>query len=134
MGHGSHHKKSSVPRRAARIALILGILAFVGATLHFIFTAYESSECYTSSTDPETGQPQRQKPVDSGECRMIISETESHQRVDATIALVAIVFVVGGAVRLSNANRRTRRLMLIAEVAVVVIGVIYTILLASILR
>ncbi len=37
--------------------------------------------------------------------------------------------MIGAAVRLSKASRRTRRFVLVAEVAVVAIGVFYTILL-----
>lgn len=134
MGHGSRHRKNSVPRRAARIALILGTLAFVGAAIHFSYSAYESGQCYTSSTDAETGLPQREMPIKSDDCRLILSRSENHQRIDAAIAMLAILVVIGAAVRLSNASRRTRRLLLIAEVALVAVGTIYTILLATALR
>jgi hypothetical protein len=42
--------------------------------------------------------------------------------------------MIGAAVRLSKASRRIRRLVLVAEIAVVTIGLVYTIQLASALR
>jgi hypothetical protein len=42
--------------------------------------------------------------------------------------------MIGAAVRLSKARRRTRRLVLVAEIAMVTIGVIYTVLLATAFR
>lgn len=134
MGHGSRHRKNSGPRKAARIALFFGILTFTGAVIDFAYFAYKSGQCYTASTDVETGEPQRQKPVDSDDCRLIISHSEDHQRMAATIAILAVVIATGAAVRLSNASRRTRRMLLVVEVAVVAVGVVYTILLASVLR
>ena len=42
--------------------------------------------------------------------------------------------MMGAAVRLSKASRRTRRLVLVVEIAVVTLGLVYTVLLATALR
>ena len=134
MGHVSHRGKRALAKTAARIVLVLGILAIAGAVTHFAYLAYESRDCFTATTDADTGLPQRRVPVDSGDCRQILSRGEDHQRIDAAIALLAIVIVIGAAVRLSNASRRTRRVVLMLEIAVVAVGIVYTILLAFVLR
>jgi len=132
MGHGSRHRKTSAARRAAQIAFVLGVLVFAGAILDFAYFAYEGSECYsgTFSFSPRSERTQ----VNTAECRQLIAQAESHQPVDAAIAILAIVIVIGAAVRLSKASRSTRRFVLVAEIIVVTIGAIYTILLASALR
>jgi hypothetical protein len=134
MGQVSHRTRRSATKTAARIALALGTLAFVGVALHFGYAAHESAGCYQASTDIFTGEPQREVPIESEECRLILSHNEEHQRVDAAIAMLAIVIVSGAAVRLSSASRRTRRIVLMVEVVVVALGIVYTILLASVLR
>lgn len=133
MGHVSHHKEHLLTRPAARIVVVLTAVIFAGAALHFAYTAYESSQCYTG-TDYFSTEPQSRQAVDSDECRLILSHSEEHQRIDASVAMLAILVAIGAAVRLSNASRRTRRVVLVVEIAVVVVGAFYTILLASLLR
>jgi predicted nucleic acid-binding Zn ribbon protein len=134
MGHESHRRKRSLRKTAARIVLVLGILAFAGAVAHFTYLAYESGDCFTANTDADTGMPDRRVPVDSEECRLILSHNEDHQRVDAAIAMLAIVILIGSVVRLSNASRRTRRIVFMVEVALIAVGAVYAILLATFLR
>ncbi len=135
MGHVSHHKKRSLTKAAAQIVLVLGALAFASSALHFAYTAYESSDCYNATkTDPFSGEPVRRSPVDSDECRLVLATSEQHQRFDAAIAVLAIVVGTGAAVRLSNSRRRTKRVVLVVELAVVAVGTIYILLLASVLR
>ena len=134
MGHASHHKRPSLTRTAARIVLVLAAVTFGGAVVHFSYTAYESGQCYTADADPISTQTHPRRPLDSGDCRWIIASSEEHQRTDAAIAILAVVLMIGAAVRLSKASRRTRRFVLVAEITVVTIGVFYTILLASALR
>jgi len=133
-GHESHRGKRALTKTAARIALVMGILAFAGVVAHFTYLAYESRDCFTETTDADTGLPQRRVPVASEDCRQILSRGEGHQRTDAAIALLAIVIVIGAAVGLANASRRTRRVVLTLEIAVVAVGIVYTILLAFVLR
>jgi hypothetical protein len=135
MGHVSHHKRRSASRTAARIMLILAAVTFSAAIGHFSYTAYESSQCYTANTsDPFSTEPLPQTPIDSDSCRAIIAGGDEHQRTDAAIAILAAVLLIGAGVRLSKASHRTRRLVLVAEIIVVTIGALYTILLASALR
>jgi hypothetical protein len=135
MGRLSHRRQRALTRTAARIALVLGALTFAGAVVHFSYTAYESSQCYTAAGDYSTSQgPQRMQVVDSAECRLILAKSEEHQRIDAAIAILVIVVWIGAAVRLSNTRRRTRRAILIVEVAVVAVGLVYTVLLAFAFR
>lgn len=133
MGHVSHSKKHLLTRPAARIVLVLAALLFTGAALHFAFTAYETSEC-TTGIDYFSTEQQSQGTVDSDHCRFILSVSEEHQRTAAAIAVLAIIVGIGAAVRLSNASRHTRRIVLAIEVVVVALGVFYTILLASVLH
>ena len=114
--------------------LVLAAVTFGGAIFHFSYTAYESSQCYTADAGSYSTEPQPRRPVDSGDCREILASAEQHQRTDAVIAVLAVMLIVGAAVRLSKASRRTKRVVLVAEVVVVAIGVIYTILLATALR
>lgn len=134
MDHASRHRHRSRSKSAARIVLVLGMLVFVGVAVHFAYAAHESAECYRASADAFTGEPEREVPVDSAECRLILSHNEQHQRVDAIIAMLAIVILAGAGVRLSKASRRTRRIVLMVEVVVVALGIVYTILLASVVR
>ena len=134
MGRVSHRGKRALTKTAARIALVLGIVVFAGTVSHFTYLAYESRDCFSVTTDADTGLPQRRVPVDSDDCRLILSRNEEHQRTDAATAMLAIVIVIGAAVRLSNASRRTRRVVLMVEIAVVAVGIVYTILLAFVLR
>jgi hypothetical protein len=124
----------SVSKTVARIVLVLRILAFAGAVTQFIFLAYEYGDCFAPSQDPDTGRPRHGAPVDSDDCRLIRSQSESHQRADAAIAMLAVMVVIGAAVWLSKARRQTRRRVLILEVAVVTVGVVYIVLLAAVLR
>ena len=50
------------------------------------------------------------KALDSGDCREILASSEEHQRTDAVIAVLAVVLMIGAAVRLSKASHRTKRL------------------------
>jgi hypothetical protein len=135
MGPVSHRKKRSLTRIAAWIVLAVGIVAFAGAATQFVYLAYESGDCYEAdTTDHFTGEPIRRAPIHTDECRLVISRSEDHQRIDAAIAILAIVVMSGAAVRLSKASRRTKRVVLMVEVAVVAVGIVYTILLASVLR
>ncbi len=134
MGHASHHREHLLTRPAARVVVVLAALIFAGAVVHFAVTAYESRNCFTPSTDAVTGEPQRQQPIDSDDCRLVLSRSEDRQRTDATIAVLAIAVVIGAAVRLSKASRRTRRVVLVVEIIVLVLGAVYMILLASLLR
>ena len=135
MGDARHHKRRSPARTAARVVLVLAALTFGGAICHFSYIAYESSQCYTAdASDPFSTETQPRRPIDSGNCRAILASTEEHQRTDAAIAILAVVLMIGAAVRLSKASRRTRRLVLVAEIAVVTVGIVYTVLLATALR
>ena len=125
MGHVSHRTKRTPARTAARVALVLGIVAFTGALLDFAFHAYESSDCFTPGAQYDSGVPMPRDAVASDECRELILRRDEHQRTDATIAMLAIVVVMGGAVRLSNASRRTQRILLTAEIVVVAVGIVY---------
>ena len=129
MGHVSRHRNNSVPRKAARIALVLGALTFAGSVLHFSYTAYESSQCYTESADTGLSQEHgRLKPVDSDDCRLVLASSEQHQRIDAALAMLAIIVGIGAAVRLSSASRHTRRRLLLGGVAVVALAVYVVVL------
>ena len=122
MAHGSHHRKRSLARITAWILLALGILALVVASLHFAYAAYESSNCLKpTATDPVSGETVRRTPIDTDECRLIISRTEDRQRIDAAIAIFSIALVLAAAVRLSRAHRNTKRILLAAEATVVVV-------------
>ncbi len=134
MGHVSQRAKHSRTRAAARTVLVLGIVAFAGAVLNFALNAYVSTDCFTPSAQYDSGAPGRRDAIDSDECRQIILRRDEHQRVDAAIAILAIMVVIGGAVRVSKASRRTRKVILVAEVAVVVVGVVYIVLLTSAFR
>jgi hypothetical protein len=135
VGHLSHRRQRALTKTAARIALILGIVAFAAAVIHFSYNAYESTPCYTGDAGGGLSQESRgMRPVDSGDCRLILASSEEHQRIDAAIAVLAIIVVIGGSVRLSNASRRTRRVVLIAEVIVVAVGIVYAVLLTSAFR
>ena len=135
MGHVSHRSHRALTRAMARIALVLAALTFAGAVIHFSYIAYESSQCYTEvSDDPLSHESRDREPVDSDECRLILASSEERQRIDAAIAVLAIVVGSGAAVRLSSASRHTQRVILLAEVIVVAVGVVYTVLLASALR
>jgi len=135
MGPVSRRKKRSLARTAAGIVLVLGTLIFAGAVVHFSYTAYESSQCYTEIADDSLSQKSRRlQVVDSDDCRRILASSEQHQRIDAALAILAIVVGIGAAVRLSNASHRTRRLVLMAEVVAVTVGTIYFILLETVLR
>lgn len=115
--------------------LVLGALSFAGAVIHFSYTAYQSSQCYTeSAVDTLSQEPRRLQTIDSDDCRLILASSEAHQRIDAAIAILAIVVGIGAAVRSSNASRRTRRVVLAAEVVTVAVGTIYFILLVNTLR
>jgi hypothetical protein len=134
MAHGSHHKRRSASKAAARVVLVLAAVIFGGAIFHFSYTAYESGQCFTTDADSISTETRPRRPIDSGDCRSIIASSENHQRSDAAIALLAVVLMIGAGVRLSKASRRTRRLVLVAEIAVVTLGVVYTVLLATALR
>ena len=135
MRHVRHRKRRSLTTIAARIVLVLGTLIFAGAVVHFSYTAFESSQCYTEKAPDNLSQAQRSmQVVDSDDCRRILASSEQHQRIDSALAILAIVVGIGAAVRLSNASHRTRRLVLAAEIVVVTVGTIYFILLANSLR
>lgn len=114
--------------------LVLAAVTFGGAILHFSYTAYESGQCYTADGDSFSPETQPRIPIDSDDCRAILARTEQYQRTDATIAVLAVILIIGASVRLSKASHRTKRVVLVAEVAVVAVGAVYTILLASVLR
>ena len=134
MGHGTHRKRRSLTRTMARIVLVLAAVTLGIAILHFSYTAYESGQCYTGSAGLFSTEPPPREPIDSDDCRQILASSDEHQRTDAAIAVLAVVLMTGAAVRLSKASRRTRRLVLVAEIAVVTLGVVYTVLLATALR
>ncbi len=136
MGNGSHHRRRSATKTAVQIVLVLAVVTFGGAVVHFSYTAYESGQCYTANADSlsYSGEPLPRRPIDSRDCRQILASSEEHQRIDACIAILAIVLAGGAAVRLSKASHHTKRIVLVAEVAVVTVGVAYTILLATVLR
>ena len=134
MGHGSRHKRRSLCRELRReLCWCLAVVTFGGAIFHFSYTAYESSQCYTAdstesfSTESHAAKAQSIRTT----AARSLPAAKTISGLDAAIAVLAIVLIVGAAVRLSKASRRTRRLVLVAEVAVVTIGVVYTILLAS---
>ena len=134
MGHVSRRKERSLTRIAARILLVLGIAAGVGAILDFAYSAYRTSLCYETNAGEYSDSIAPRVPVDSNECRLTISRGDVRQRRDAVIAILAIVVGIGAAVRLSSASHRTRRLVLVAEVVAVAVGAIYFALLATMVR
>jgi len=134
MGHMSRQKRRSPARTAARIGLVLAAVTFGGAIFHFSYTAYESGQCYTANSDSLSTEMRPRKAIDSDDCRRILASSEEHQRTDAAIAVLAVMLMIGAAVRLSKASRRTRKLVLVAEIVAVAIGIVYTILLATALR
>lgn len=135
MRHPNHSEEHWLTRTGARVLLVAAAVMFAGAVVHFAFTAFESRQCYTESPDTSLSQDQRRlATVNSNDCRRILASSEQHQRTDAAIAILAIIVAIGAAIRLSKATRQTKRVVLAIEIAVVAVGVFYTILLATILR
>jgi hypothetical protein len=133
MGHVNHRKKRALTRAAARVALVLGIAGFLRTMLDFAVKAYSSSNCFTPSAYYDSGVPMRRDAVDSDQCRLLILERDERQRIDATIAILAVIAVIGAAVRLSTASRRARRAALMVEIAVAV-AIFYFVLLSTAFR
>ena len=135
MAHVRHHREHLLTRPAARVVVVLAALIFAGAAVHFAVTAYQSRQCFAPADVAGSSQEQqRYQPVDSDDCRLILSRSEDRQRTDATIAVLAIAVGIGGTVRLSKASRRTRRVVLVVEIIVLVLGAVYMVLLISLFR
>jgi predicted nucleic acid-binding Zn ribbon protein len=134
MGDVRHHRPHLLTRPAARVVVVLAAVIFTGAAVHFAVTAYEARDCFTTASDVSSGEPQRRQPVESDDCRQVLSRSEDRQRTDATIAILAVAVGIGAAVRLSKASRRTRRVILVVEIVVLGVGAVYIILLSAMLR
>ena len=126
MAHGTrHHRHNRLARRVARIVRLLAIVIVAAGVADFILSAFRSSQCFTDMPDPQAQGVTTRVAVESEECRVEIARRDSHSRVDALAVLLAVALLVGAGVELSNAHRRTRRLVLGVEVAVLVLLLAY---------
>ncbi len=132
MGHVGHHRKKSAARLAAKIALALGIVICVAAISSFVYNAVDKSNCLEESYNPATGVSSYS--ASSGDCAVETIRDEQFMRIDAGIAALGIAMVIAGAVWLSRASRRARRLLLMGEAAVVVVAAVYVTLYAYTFR
>ena len=131
MGHVSHNKKKRWRKTAARAALVLGIVLLVGSSVDFIYHAQTYAECSATASDLLTSVPWLRPGTDCAEGLLGI---EGHLRQDAMAAMVGILLACGAGIPLSKFRRRTKRLLVLTEVAFVVVGTVYTVLLFTVLR
>jgi hypothetical protein len=131
MGHVSHNKKKRWRKTAARAVLVLGIVLLIGSSIDFIYHARTYAECSATASDLLTSASWS-RPSDA-ECAEGLG-IEGHLRQDAMAAMVGILLACGAGIPLAKARRRTKRLLVLTEVAFVVVGTVYTALLFTILR
>ena len=128
MGHVSRHRNNGVPRKAARIALVAGLAFFVAAVCNFVYNAHERSLCFDENYDALSGESMPATHFKSDDCGPEVLRRDRMMGRDAVVAALAIVVVLGGAVRLSSASRHMRRRFLLGGVAVVVLAVYVVVL------
>ncbi len=116
----------------AKVVLGLGIVIFVTGASHFVYNAHERSNCFAEVYDPLTQHDSYH--VSNRDCDQEVIFRDRMMRFDAGIAALGIALVIGSGVRLSNLRRRTRRWLLIGEVAVVGVVVVYVVVVAYAFR
>jgi hypothetical protein len=132
MGHVSHSKKMRWRKPAARAVLVLGIVLLIESSIDFIYHAETYAECSATASDLLTWVPWLRP---SGtDCDEGLQAIERHLRLDAMAAMVGILLACGAGIPLSKFRRRTKRLLVLTEVAFVVVGTVYTALLFTVLR
>lgn len=132
MGHVSHSKKKRWRKTAARAVLVVGIVLLIGSSVDFIYHARTYAECSATAPDLLTGVAWS-RPSEA-ECAEGLLGIEGHLRQDAMAAMVGILLACGAGIPLSKFRRRTKRLLVLTEVAFVVVGTVYTVLLFTVLR
>lgn len=126
--HHRHHHLSRAERKAVRVVQILAILLCMVAIADFAYMAYQTSDCFTDNADPITAEAAPRVAVDSGDCRAEITRRDSHMRFDGLGVLLTVALLLGSGVALSHLRHGTKKLVLGAEAAVVVLIVAYSLL------
>lgn len=126
MGQRYRHKQSRT-RKTARIVRVLAILLCVAAIADFSYYAFLSKGCFSADSDT-SGNALPRVAVASDECRELIPLRDTHFRLDALGALLAVALLIGTGVVLSNLHRSTKRLLLGVEAAVLVLTLAYSVL------
>ena len=132
MGHVSHSKKKRWRKTAARAVLVLGIVLLIGSSIDFIYHARTYAACSATASDLLTGVAWS-RPSEA-ECAEGLLGIEGRLRQDAMAAMLGILLACGAGIPLSKFRRRTKRLLFLTEVAFVVVGSAYTVLLFTVLR
>jgi hypothetical protein len=134
MGPPRHHHKRSLSWRIARWFQVLAIVMCLAAAADFTYSAFRSSDCFAPGQNSEDGLSEPRDAITSPECAAEIARRDTHFQVDAAIALLGLAILAGATVRRSDAHRRTKRLVITVEVAVVVLAIVYGALLSFALR
>ena len=128
MSAAGHHRRHLWENAAARTLLAVGILLCGAAVADFAYQAHQTSGCFVAASGPsQQGSPPRAA-VGSEECRIAIPRRNAHLFADCVSMLLGVAVLIGAAVDLSHAHRRTKRLVLAAEFAVVLLTVFYSLL------
>lgn len=128
MEHSSHRSKRALTKKTARVAQMLAITLCLAGMVDFAYSALQSSSCFVNTTGSLGEDPQPRAAVDSDECRAVINSRDLHFRGDALAVLLGVAVFAGATVIRSNAHRRTKRMVIGIEVAVLVIVLAYSIL------
>jgi len=128
MAHAKHHRRHRGRKVSAwtLLAVALGLCVVAGAD--FAHQAHQTNNCFVSTPDPTGQSVSRRSAVDSEECRVAIPRRDAHFWKDGLAVLCAAALAIGAVLMLSHARQRTLRLVLAAEIAVIVRVVFYSLL------
>jgi hypothetical protein len=132
MGNSRHRSTRALTRTLATGALALGIATFVFAILHFAYYARLQAVCSGTTSDILTSA--RWITPDPADCVNSDLEIEADFRIDSIVAIVGLILLSGGALRLWHARRRTKRLVLMLGSSVLLLVSVYAFFLNSMLR
>jgi hypothetical protein len=86
----SFHRRYRKLILAGRILLGAAIVVGLLAICHFTYNAFNATDCYTDSSDNFAPK----EPVQSDGCAAVLADTDNNMRLDASVALLGVAFVL----------------------------------------
>ena len=103
----SHRRRRKLRRTAARVVLVLSILAFTASAADLAVTAYQKSNCLNGNSGDPSGFGKAASVIKTDDCFAAIMEGDRRLRRDGGATMAALAMTMAVLVFQSKAHRRT---------------------------